>query len=66
MDLAEVFGERMTEVQRRVLRAIETVHALEVGDGVFVEGRTIRGIHGDPEDIAVSVAWSDEKGSIDQ
>lgn len=54
----------MTGIQRRVLRAIESGHALEVGDGVFVESRIVHGVHGDPSDIAVSFEWSDDKGYI--
>ena len=45
-------------------------HDKKTGEYVFydcsAESPKGRGIHGDPDDIAVSVAWSDEKGSIDQ
>lgn len=54
----------MTDTQRRVLHAIETGHALEVGDGVFEEKRTIHGIHGVSDAIAVSFEWSNEMGYI--
>lgn len=64
MDLAPVFGERMTEIQRRVLLAVERGHTLGVGDGVFVESTIVHGVHGDPNDIAVSFEWSDDKGYI--
>ena len=54
----------MTDIQQRVLHALETGCALEVDDGVFVESRTLHGIHGDPDSIAVSFEWSDENGYI--
>jgi hypothetical protein len=46
------------------LHALETSHSLEVGDGVFVAKRIVRGVNGDPSNIAVSFEWSDEKGEI--
>lgn len=54
----------MTQTQQRVLRALDSEHVLEVGDGMFVEKRTIYGVHGEPDDVAVSFEWSDDKGYI--
>ena len=52
----------MTNIQRRVVRAIEEAPCLAVGGMAFVLGRTVFGVHGDPDDLAVELRWNDEMG----
>ena len=56
--------ERVTATQQRVLCALDAGNVLEVADGSFVEKSIVRGVHGQPNDIAVSFEWSDERGYV--
>lgn len=56
--------EPVTAMQQRVLRALGGGNVLEVGDGSFVEKTVVHGVHGQPNDIAVSFEWSDERGYV--
>jgi len=53
----------MSLKQRRVLRLLSDSHVLAVEPGpCVVETRTIHGVHGDGDDLAVSLTWKDEHG----
>lgn len=52
----------MTANQARAVGFLGNAQVLTLSDGAFVKTRTFHGIHGDPDDLAVSLDWVDHRG----
>ena len=52
----------MSSKQQRVLQLLSDSQVLTVEPGFFiVETRTIHGVHGEGDDLAVSLTWRDDR-----
>ena len=54
----------MTPNQQRVIDIIANSEIVLMGPNGAIESRTIFGVHGDDDDLAVSLAWHDACGNM--
>jgi hypothetical protein len=54
----------MINKQERVLRGLADSTVLLVEPGYWVEERTVHGLYGDRDDLAISLRWRDADGCL--